>query len=73
MFLCAQLHQGKLKIGLKQMSAMLKGRSAVLMLRVLKPVGRSSLSTNIFVEDSCREGKNPVNLLEVLSDASIKG
>ena len=72
MFSCAQLHQGWLKIGLKQMPAMLEGHSAVLMLSVLKPVGRSS-PTNIFVGDSCREGKNHVTLLEVLLDASIKG
>lgn len=55
------------------MSAMVEGHSAVLILSVLKPAGRSSLSTNIFVEDNCREGKNNVNLLKVLLDASIKG
>lgn len=33
-FLCPQLHQGCWKIGLKQMSAMLEGHSAVLMLNV---------------------------------------
>lgn len=73
MFLRAQLHQGCWKIGLKQMSAMLGGHSAVLMLNVPKPVGRSSLSISNLWKTTEGKEKNHVNLLEVLIDASIKG
>lgn len=45
--------------------ALFESLSAVLVLSVLQPVGTSFLSTNIFVEDNCGEGKNHMKLLRV--------
>lgn len=50
---------------LEAVPALFESLSAVLVLSVLQPVGTSFLSTNIFVEDDCGEGKNHMKLLRV--------